>query len=61
MKKKLISIIIAAAMTASTAVSVFAADNTTAAGTEVYTAMSEQEKTDFKFHNSISQQRSAHA
>lgn len=46
MKKKIISIIIAAAMTASTAVSVLAADDT-AAGTEVYTSMSETEKTDF--------------
>lgn len=47
MKRKIISIIIAAAMTASAAASVFAADNNTAAGTEAYTAMNEQEKTDF--------------
>lgn len=47
MKKKIISFIITAAMAVSTATVSFSAENNTAAGTEVYTAMSEQEKTDF--------------
>ena len=46
MKRKIISFIIAAAMVTSTAASVFAEDNT-ATGMEVYTTMSETEKTDF--------------
>ncbi len=46
MKNKIISIIIAVIMIVSTAASVFAADSATA-GTEVYSSMSETEKTDF--------------
>lgn len=47
MKKKIISLIITVAMAVSTATVPFAAENNTSADTEVYTAMSEQEKTDF--------------
>lgn len=47
MNKKIISILIAASMAASTAVNVFAAERTDAAASEVYSAMSENEKTDF--------------
>ncbi len=47
MKKEIISIILAAAMTAGATVSVSAADNADTAGMEVQTSMSASEKTDF--------------